>query len=125
MSELLLKYKSVKEEEVSVWFKVAPVSAFPSDGGSCVKYKDLQIAVFNFSRLNKWYASQNLSPEKLENVLSRGMLGDHKGIPKIACPLHKRTFSLESGENLNGDLDPIAIYPVKIESDFVYVGFSE
>ncbi|MDO6471676.1 nitrite reductase small subunit NirD [Maribacter sp. 1_MG-2023] len=125
MSELLSKYKTVKEEEVSVWFKVAPVSAFPNDGGSCVKYKDLQIAVFNFSRLNKWYACQNLSPEKLENVLSRGMLGDHKGIPKIACPLHKRTFSLESGENLNGDLDAIAIYPVKIESDFVYVGFSE
>ena len=125
MSELLLKYKSVKEEEVSVWFKVAPVNAFPRDGGSCVKYKDLQIAVFNFSRLNKWYACQNLSPEKLENVLSRGMLGDHNGIPKIACPLHKRTFSLESGENLNGSLDAIATYPVKIESDFVYVGFSE
>lgn len=125
MDSLLLKYKTVKEEEVKVWFKAASINAFPKDGGACVKYKDLQIAVFNFSRLNKWYACQNLSPEKQEMVLSRGMLGDHKGIPKIACPLHKKTFSLETGENLNGDLDAIAAYPVKIEDNFVYIGFSE
>jgi nitrite reductase (NADH) small subunit len=125
MDSLLLKYKTVKEEEVKVWFKAAAVSAFPKDGGACVKYKDLQIAVFNFSRLDKWYACQNLSPEKQEMVLSRGMLGDHKGIPKIACPLHKKTFSLETGENLNADLEPIAIYPIKIEGENVYIGFSE
>ena len=125
MDTLLLKYKTVKETDVKVWFKAAAVSAFPKDGGACVKYKDLQIAVFNFSRLNKWYACQNLSPEKQEMVLSRGMLGDHKGIPKIACPLHKKTFSLETGENLNADLEPIAVYPVKIEGENVYIGFSE
>lgn len=125
MDSLLSKYKTVKEEDVKVWFKAAPIKAFPSDGGSCVKYKDLQIAVFNFSRFNKWYACQNLSPEKLEMVLSRGMLGDHKGTPKIACPLHKKTFSLENGENLNGELEAIAVYPVKIENEFVYLGFEE
>ena len=58
-------------------------------------------------------------------VLSRGMIGDDCGTPKIACPLHKKTFSLESGENLNGDLNAIAIYPVKIEEGFVYIGFAE
>lgn len=125
METLLLKYKTVKEADVKVWFKAAPVSAFPKDGGACVKYKDLQIAVFNFSRLDKWYACQNLSPEKQEMVLSRGMLGDHKGIPKVACPLHKKTFSLETGENLNADIAPIAVYPIKIEGENVYIGFSE
>ncbi|WP_299108492.1 nitrite reductase small subunit NirD [uncultured Winogradskyella sp.] len=125
MEEILKKYKTTKLEGVNVWFKAAPVDAFPKDGGACVKYKDLQIAVFNFERLNTWYASQNLSPEKQEMVLSRGMIGDHNGIPMVACPLHKKTFSLETGENLNGDLEPIAIYPVKIENNIVYIGFSE
>ncbi|MEP2690392.1 nitrite reductase small subunit NirD [Maribacter dokdonensis] len=125
MNIVSAKYKTVKPEEVTVWFKAAPVTAFPKNGGACIKYKDLQIAVFNFERLNTWYACQNLSPEKQEMVLSRGMIGDHKGIPMVACPLHKKTFSLKTGENLNGTLDPIATYPVKIESDFVYVGFSE
>jgi len=119
------QYKTVKPEDVSVWFKAASVNDFPKDGGACIKYKGLQIAVFNFTRLNKWYATQNLSPEKQEMVLSRGMIGDHDGTPKVACPLHKKTFSLEDGTNLNGDLAPIATYPVKIKEDFVYIGFSE
>jgi nitrite reductase (NADH) small subunit len=125
MSLVTSKYKTVTPSDVKVWFKAAPVSAFPKDGGACVKYKDLQIAVFNFERLNSWYACQNLSPEKEEMVLSRGMIGDHNGTPKVACPLHKKTFSLENGENLNGDLAPIAIYPVKIEGENVYIGFSD
>jgi len=123
-SELLLeKYKSVSVENVKTWYKAATLSSFPKDGGACIKYKDLQIAIFSFDRKKKWFACQNLCPHKLEMVLSRGLIGDESGIPKVACPLHKRTFSLESGENLNGDLNPIAIYPVKIEEGYVYVGF--
>lgn len=125
MEEILNKYRTIKLEDVKVWFKAASIDAFPKDGGACVKYKDLQIAVFNFERLNNWYACQNLSPEKNEMVLSRGMIGDHNGIPKVACPLHKKTFSLETGENLNGDLPPIAIYPIKVENGNVFIGFEE
>ena len=58
-------------------------------------------------------------------VLSRGMIGDMDGIPKVACPLHKKTFSLEDGANLNGEDFKIAVYPVKIEDEMVYIGFAE
>ena len=125
MEAILKKYKTIESKDVKVWFKASPVNYFPADGGACVKYKDKQIAVFNFNRLGKWYACQNLCPHKLEMVLSRGMVGDDKGIPKVACPIHKKTFSLEDGKNLNGQLDAIATYPVKIEENFVYIGFSE
>ena len=125
MEEILEQYKTTKLEDVTVWFKAASVKDFPKDGGACVKYKDKQIAVFNFERLNKWYACQNVCPHKMEMVLSRGMIGDDKGIPKVACPLHKKTFSLENGENLNGDIAPIATYPVKVEGENVYIGFLE
>jgi len=125
MNTTIDQYQNVSLENVKVWFKVSPANEFPSDGGLCVKYKDLQIAVFNFSSKNKWYACQNLCPHKMEMVLSRGMLGDDNSIPKIACPMHKKTFSLESGENLNGNLEAINTYPVKIENNFVYIGFSE
>ncbi|NJB36516.1 MULTISPECIES: nitrite reductase small subunit NirD [Croceivirga] len=125
METFLSKYIKTAPAEVTTWFKAASVNDFPKDGGACVKYKDKQIAVFNFERLNQWFACQNLCPHKLEMVLSRGMIGDHQGIPKVACPLHKKTFSLESGENLNGDLPAIATYPVKIEAGFVYIGFSD
>ena len=125
MQVLDRQYKALSESEVRVWFKVAQRDKFPSNGGVCVKYKDKQIAVFNFSRQGKWYACQNLCPHKLEMVLSRGMIGDEKGVAKVACPIHKKTFSLTTGENLNGNLPPIATYPVKLEANFVYIGFSE
>ena len=125
MDAILNKYKSTAVEDVKTWFEAASTNDFPKDGGACVKYKDKQIAVFNFARENKWYACQNVCPHKMEMVLSRGMIGDHKGIPKVACPLHKKTFSLEDGENLNGDIAPIAVYPVKVENDKVFIGFTE
>ncbi|RXP55470.1 nitrite reductase small subunit NirD [Lutibacter sp. HS1-25] len=125
MEAILSQYETVALNDVKVWFKAAPVKDFPIDGGVCVKYKEKQIAVFNFQLNNAWYACQNVCPHKMEMVLSRGMIGDDKGMPKVACPMHKKTFSLETGENLNGDLDAIATYPVKIEDNFVYIGFSE
>ena len=125
MEDILSKYKKVTGNNVKVWFRAASVNDFPENGGACVKYKGKQIAVFNFTRENTWYACQNVCPHKLEMVLSRGMIGDAEGIPKIACPMHKKTFSLETGENLNGDLEAIATYPIKIEDHSVYIGFSE
>ena len=125
MEEILDIYKTTAIENVTVWFEAAKISDFPKNGGACIKYKNKQIAVFNFEREGSWYACQNVCPHKMEMVLSRGMIGDQAGTPKVACPLHKKTFSLESGENLNGDLSPIATYPVKIEGDTVYVGFAE
>ena len=117
--------QAITKSEVTVWFKAAPVSKFPKNGGACIKYKDKQNAVFNFTRKGEWYACQNLCPHKMEMVLSRGMIGEDGEHPKVACPLHKNTFSLKTGENLNGALDAIATYPIKIENNFVYLGFSE
>ena len=117
--------QKIEEAEATVWFKAAPVSKFPKNAGSCIKYKEKQIAVFNFAREDKWYACQNLCPHKMEMVLSRGLIGEENTIPKIACPLHKNNFSLETGAHLNGDLAAITTYPVRIKDAFVYIGFVE
>jgi nitrite reductase (NADH) small subunit len=105
-----------------IWFKAAPVSHFPKNAGACIRYNNLQIAVFNFSRRNEWYACQNLCPHKQQMILSRGMIGSAGEKPKVACPFHKRTFSLQTGECLNATEDCISIYPVHVEGGYVYVG---
>jgi nitrite reductase (NADH) small subunit len=51
------------------------------------------------------------------------MIGSMDEMPKIACPLHKKTFSLVDGSNLNGDDLKIATYPVKVVEDEVFIGF--
>lgn len=123
MEKLLQHYNTVTQNKVMNWFKAGLISDFPENAGACIRYKSRQIAVYNFRRKNKWYACQNLCPHKMEMVLSRGMVGDLGGTPKVACPLHKKTFSLENGNSLCGDELKIATYPVKIENENVYIGF--
>ena len=125
MEHILNQYESVSNTEVKTWFKVGQTSDFPENSGACIKYKTKQIAVFNFTRTGKWYASQNLCPHKMEMVLSLGMIGDKEGVPKVACPLHKKNFSLEDGSNLAGEDLKIAVYPIKIENENVYIGFED
>jgi nitrite reductase (NADH) small subunit len=106
---------------MDIWFKVGKATDIPENGGSCVKYKDTQIAVFNFTSRNEWYATQNLCPHRQEMALSRGLIGDKEGEPKVACPFHKRNFSLETGKCLSGDEYTIKTYPVKITNGDVYI----
>lgn len=106
------------------WFYACNEGDVPQNGGACVKYEDEQIAIYNFTRRGEWYATQNLCPHKQQMVLSRGMIGSTGDTcePKVACPFHKKTFSLLSGECLNGDDYQIKTYPVKVVDGKVYIG---
>jgi len=109
-------------EEIT-WFAACREEDVPANGGVCVKHGDKQIALFNFTRRGEWYASQNLCPHRMQMALSRGMTGTQDGEPKVACPFHKRTFSLTDGRCLNGDEGyTIKIYPVKVQDGLVYIG---
>ncbi|KFF05536.1 nitrite reductase small subunit NirD [Flavobacterium reichenbachii] len=123
MEEILNQYETVHASDATIWFKAGKVEDFPTNRGGCIKYKNKQIAIFNFTRRNEWYACQNACPHKMEMVLSRGMTGSADDIPKIACPMHKKTFSLIDGSNLNGEEYKIATYPIKVVENEVFVGF--
>ena len=124
-TQLQPAYRTITPQSATTWLYAGKTSQFPPGVGGTVKHGPYQIAVFYFGQQKKWYACQNLCPHKLENVLGRGLTGEQSGIPKIACPLHKRAFSLETGDNLNGDCPPLAIYPVRVENGKVYVGFAD
>lgn len=101
------------------WVRVGSIKDFPIDGGSTIRYGYAQIAVFRFASRGEWYATSNMCPHKREFVLARGILGDARGEPKVACPLHKKTFSLKTGQCLTGEPCSIDTFPVKVEGDDV------
>ena len=103
------------------WIKVGMVDDFPKDGGTAIRYGNAQIAVYNFSSRGEWYATQNMCPHMREMVLARGLLGDQKGVPKVACPQHKKTFSLKNGECLTGESLRIRTFPIRVEDGAVLV----
>lgn len=103
------------------WVRVASTDEVPAEGGIAVKYGDAQIAVYYLAARGEWYATQNQCPHKNEMVLARGIVGDHKGTPKVACPLHKKTFDLKTGACLSGDHLSIATFPVRVEGKDLWV----
>jgi nitrite reductase (NADH) large subunit len=103
------------------WVKVARAADFPENAGMTIKYGSSQIAVFNFSSKGRWYAVQNQCPHMKDMVLSRGIIGDQAGTPKVACPMHKKTFSLEDGSCLSGEKYQVVTFPVRVENGDVYL----
>ena len=91
------------------------------DGGRAIKYGGTQIAVFRFATRGEWYACQNMCPHRREFVLAQGILGDVQGTPKVACPVHKKTFALTDGQCLSGEDYSVEVFPVKVEGAEVYV----
>ena len=118
VGELALRRKQKTE---AAWMHVGKCWDFPHDGGATIRYGKTQIAVFNFASRGEWYASQNMCPHRREFVLSRGMIGDQNGTPKVACPHHKKTFSLETGEGLSDKNFSLQVFPVKVVGDDVFV----
>jgi nitrite reductase (NADH) small subunit len=106
------------------WQFACRVEDVPAEGGACVLIEGEQIAIFHFARRGGWYATENRCPHKQQMALSRGITGSagHNNEPKVACPFHKKTFSLETGACLSGEDYRIRTFPVKIKNGKVYIG---
>ncbi len=103
------------------WQRVCTVEDVPENGGVCALVNGQQIAIYNFKKIGKWYATQNECPHRQQMALSRGMIGTTDETPKVACPFHKKTFSLETGVCLSGDDFVLKTYEVKVEKEVVYI----
>lgn len=117
----MLDGRALQDTEQKRWVSVGKVWEFPRDGGSAVTHAGLQIAVFHFAATDQWYACQNMCPHKQAFVLAGGLIGDAAGEPKVACPLHKKTFSLETGRSLQGEDYCVRTFAVRVEGDEVLI----
>lgn len=99
--------------------RVASLRDVPSEGGIAVQYGDVQLAIFRVA--GTLYATQNSCPHTQAQVLSGGIVGDACGTPKVACPLHKKTFDLRSGACLSQDAAALATFPLRVDGDDILV----
>ncbi len=109
----------------SRWVYAARVDEVPCDGGITIAHGTLRIAVYHFASRGEWWAAQATCPHRKDDVLGRGLLGTQDGTPKVACPLHKKTFSLVTGEGLSDARYCIRTYPVEVRGDGVWVKLPE
>jgi len=103
------------------WVDVGTPDDFPKNAGFAVKVSNSELAVYNHVGTGKWYAAQNSCPHKQLQVLSRGLIGMHGEVPKVACPIHKNTYSLETGKGISNAGLNLATFEAKVEGGRVLV----
>jgi nitrite reductase (NADH) small subunit len=72
-----------------------------------------QIAIVR-TRGGALFAISNFDPFSKAFVLARGIVGDRGGVPKIASPIYKQNFNLETGECFDDATVRLAVYAVRV-----------
>ena len=96
------------------WTTICPLDRILPNTGVCALVNDRQIAVFRVGEGADVYAIENYDPFSKAYVLSRGIVGDRNGIPKVASPIYKQNFSLITGECLDDLTVRLSTFPAQV-----------
>jgi nitrite reductase (NADH) small subunit len=103
------------------WTTICPIERILPNTGVCALVHGKQVAVFRVGDGMDVYAIDNYDPFSKAYVLSRGIVGDRLGIPKVASPIYKQNFSLLTGECLDDSTVKLATFSVRIVDGQVQV----
>ena len=105
--------------ESASWVDVCALDDIVPETGVCALVGARQIAVVRSG--GEVYAVDNFDPFAKAFVLSRGIVGDKGGLPKIASPIFKHNFDLRSGQCLDDPSVRIPVYEVRVRDGRVEV----
>ena len=104
-----------KDMDVTEWVEITTVDEIPQLGSRIVKTESTTIAVFRTAQ-DEIFAVKDECPHK-QGPLSQGIVhGD-----SVTCPLHNWKISLANGQVLGPDEGCVNTYPVRVESNRVYI----
>jgi nitrite reductase (NADH) small subunit len=105
----------------TTWTTVCPLDRILPNTGVCALVAGQQVAIFRVGA-SAVYAIDNYDPFSKAFVLSRGIVGDRQGIPKVASPIYKQNFNLITGQCFDDEAVSVAIYPVQVVNGHVQLG---
>lgn len=107
------------EPEVSGWEDVCALDEILPGTGVCALLGGRQVAIVRTE--DAVYAIGNFDPFSKAFVLSRGIVGDRGGVPKVASPIFKQSFDLRTGQCLDRPGVRVPTYEVRVERGRVLV----
>ena len=98
------------------FLRACPLADIPEDGAVGIELKGVPVALIRTG--GEVYALHDVCSHE-EVPLSEGEIYDHT----VECWLHGSCFDLRTGQPTGPPATaPVAIYPVKVDGDDVYVG---
>ncbi|PWI32508.1 nitrite reductase small subunit [Vibrio albus] len=104
---------------MSQWQKICDVKDIVPGTGVCALVNGEQVALFRPYADERVFAIHNMDPFAKSNVLSRGIICEHKGELWVASPLKKQRFSLNDGRCLEDERFSVASYDARVTDGVV------
>jgi nitrite reductase (NADH) small subunit len=118
--------QSLTHQNIAEWVTVCDLDRVLPNTGVCALVAGQQVAVFHWQspieQSSLVYAIDNFDPFSQAYVLSRGIVGDRGGVPKVASPIYKQNFSLQTGECLDDGAVRVMTYPTRVLEGQIQVG---
>jgi nitrite reductase (NADH) small subunit len=105
-----------EDGDAAGWVRVCALDRLTPNRGVAALVDGQQVAVFRLPG-DEVRAIGNLDPFSHAHVLSRGVVGDAGGIPKVASPVYKQSFDLRTGQCLDEPDVAVPTYPVRVDDD--------
>lgn len=105
---------AVELEDALAWLDVCALDDITPDTGVAALLGDRQIALVRVGDGDQVYAVDNFDPFSRAFVISRGIVGDRQGVPKIASPIFKQSFDLRTGQCLDDPGVRLVSYAVRV-----------
>jgi nitrite reductase (NADH) small subunit len=102
-----------------VWIDVCAQDDLLPEAGVCALVGGEQIALV--CRGGELFAIDNFDPFAQAYVVSRGIVGDKRGVPVIASPIYKNAFDLRTGQSLDDPSVRLRIWPARLRGGRVEV----
>ena len=104
----------------STWTDVCPLDKLIPGRGVCALVDGRQVAVFRVSG-HDVYALSNYDPFSRAFVLSRGIVGSKGDRLKVASPVYKQSFDLETGVCFDDATVSVPTFEVRVFDGMVQV----
>ncbi len=116
-----MKALAVVLPELEAWEDVCAIDELLPATGVCALVSGRQVALVRTAAPDAVYAIGNFDPFSKPFVLSRGIVGDRGGVPKIASPVYKQSFDLRTGQCLDDPQVRVPTFEVRVERGRILV----
>jgi len=104
----------------SEWRDVCAIDDVLPGTGVAALIDGEQIAIIR-TRDGLFAALSNFDPFSNAFVIARGIVGDRAGVPKIASPIYKQNFNLQTGECMDDPSVRLATFAIRVVAGRIQV----
>ncbi|MGH9024144.1 MAG: nitrite reductase small subunit NirD [Acidimicrobiia bacterium] len=106
------------------WVDVCSLTEIVPHRGVCAMVEGHQVAVFRVAPHDEVFALSNYDPFSKAFVMSRGIVGSKGERLKVASPVYKQTFDLQTGECIDVPAVSVPTFPVRVVEGRVQIALS-